>query len=157
MDKFTLAALLDEDREMVLANLNRDRALASAQAALEKEIDRVLYRYVEGCEDAAQREGAQHILQAMKNTLPVMDAVGEARTWKKEYDDGRRKARVTALSAGLMAAGLVMVLASVLGVLIAGRGGAFAFAKALVPVLAGCACLAVGRSEEHTSELQSRE
>lgn len=144
MSKITLAALLDEDKEMVLANIARDRSLAAAQAALEKEIDRVLYRYVENCGDAVQRDGAQHLLQAIKNTLPVMDAVGEARVWKKEYDDGRRRAHMTPVAGALLAAGLVMVLASVLGVLIAGRGGAFAFVKALVPVIAGCACLYFG-------------
>ena len=66
MDKLSLVALLDEDKEMVLANIARDRSLPSAQAALEKEIDRVMYRYVEACDDVAARDSAQHILQAMK-------------------------------------------------------------------------------------------
>ena len=43
MDKLTLTALLDEDREMVLANLKGDTALSAAQVTLEKAIDRVMY------------------------------------------------------------------------------------------------------------------
>ena len=57
MNKISLAALLDEDREMVLANIARDRSLPATQAALEREIDRVTYRYVEGCDDEAARDG----------------------------------------------------------------------------------------------------
>ena len=40
MDKLSLAALLDEDREMVLANLSGGKTLPEAQTALEKAIDR---------------------------------------------------------------------------------------------------------------------
>ncbi|MBQ8110041.1 MAG: hypothetical protein IJ124_07795 [Clostridia bacterium] len=143
MDKFTLAALLDEDRDMVLANIASDRALASAQAVLEKAIDRVMYRYVERCEDAAQRDSAQHILQAMKNTLPLMDAVGETRAWKKEYEaEGRKGLRMDVLTLVLLIAGALLVLASVIGMLIGGQtGGALAFLKVLLPTLLGGGCL----------------
>ena len=39
MEQFTLVSLLDEDREMVMANLAHDRALPAAQAVLEKAVD----------------------------------------------------------------------------------------------------------------------
>ena len=143
MEKLSLAALLDEDREMVLANLAAGRTLPAAQLALEKAIDRVMYRYTEGCGDEALRDGAQHILQTMKNTLPVMDTVGEARTWKKQIDVRRRGAlRFGPMAVGALLAGLALVLGSVLGVLIAGRmSGALAFLKALLPVILGGAAL----------------
>ena len=64
MEKLSLAALLDEDREMVLANIAADRSLPATQAALEKAIDRVMYRFAEACRDAALSDSAQHILQA---------------------------------------------------------------------------------------------
>ena len=35
MDNLSLAALLDEDKEMVLASLARDPSITAAQAALE--------------------------------------------------------------------------------------------------------------------------
>ena len=53
MDKLSLVALLDEDKEMVLANLARDPSLTAAQATLEKAVDRVMYRYAEACGDEA--------------------------------------------------------------------------------------------------------
>lgn len=144
MNKISLAALLDEDREMVLANIARDRSLPAAQAALEKEIDRVMYRYVEACGDGALRDSAQHILQAMKDTLPLMNAVDEAREWKQTYvAPGRdRGLRLGGLTALCLVAGLALVLASVAGVLIAGRlTGALTFLKALLPAALGCAAL----------------
>ncbi len=143
MDRLTLAALLDEDREMVMANLARDRALPATQAVLEKAVDRVMYRYVEGCDAAALRDGAQVILQAMKNTLPLMDAVGEARTWQKKVDTARRKGlKMRPMAMALTAAGAVLTLAAVLGALITSRAsGPLSFLTALVPVALGGGCL----------------
>lgn len=143
MEKLSLVALLDEDREMVLASLNGDRALPAAQTALEKAIDRVMYRYVEGCGDEARREGAQHILQAIKNTLPVIDTVGEARTWKKQADAPRGGGlHLGPMAIAALLAGAALILASVVGVLIAGgMSGALAFLKALLPAALGGGCL----------------
>lgn len=142
-DKLSLAALLDEDREMVLANLARDQALPAAQQTLEKAIDRVMYRYVEACGDEALGESTQQVLQAMKNTLPVMDTVGEAKIWKKQYDASERQGlRFGPLALILLMGGLVFVWAAVLGVLVASRmAGVLAFVKALLPVALGCAGL----------------
>ena len=143
MDKLSLAALLDEDREMVLANLAGGKTLPEAQTALEKAIDRVMYRYVEACDDEALREGAQHILQAVKNTLPVMDTVGEARAWKKQADAPRKGGlNLGPLQIALLLGGAVLVVAAVLGVLLAGRmSGALAFLKSMLPAVLGCGAL----------------
>ena len=143
MDKLSLAALLDDDREMILSNLARDRSLPAAQATLEKAVDRVMYRYTEAAESASMRDGAQYILQSMKNALPLIDAVGEARNWKKELPKGGK----TGLNFGPMQAffvtlGTLLILASVLAVMFAGHlGGVMAFVKALVPTVVGCGML----------------
>lgn len=143
MDKLSLAALMDDDREMVRASLERDRALPAAQAALEKAVDRVMYRYVEACDDELLRRSAQQILQSMKNTLPLMDAVGEARAWKKQAETGRSEgAKLGPLNLALLIVGLALVAASIIGVLIGGHmGGALAFLKALLPAALGCGAL----------------
>lgn len=143
MEKLSLAALLDEDRERVMESLSRDRTLPAAQAALEKAVDRVAYRYTEGCDDPALRDGAQQILHATKNALPLMDAVGEARTWSAEYEaKGRRGVRLKPAALAALLGGLVLILATVLGALLAGRtGGLFAFVRVLLPVALGCGCL----------------
>lgn len=142
MDKLSLVALLDEDREMVLANLARDPSLPAAQQALEKAIDRVMYRYSEACGDAALRDSAQQILQAMKNTLPVMDAVGEARTWNRQVRSEKSGLTFGPMAVASLVGGAVLVIAAVLGMLISGRfSGALAFVKAMLPAVLGCGAL----------------
>lgn len=143
MDKLSLAALLDEDREMVMANLAQDRSLPAAQASLEKAVDRVMYRYVENEGDEAMRDSAQHILQAMKNALGMIDAVGEARAWKKAIaGPEKRGLRMGWLAITALVAGALLVAASVLAVVIAGRlTGALTLLKTLLPAALGCAAL----------------
>ncbi|MBQ3425308.1 MAG: hypothetical protein IJH38_08935 [Clostridia bacterium] len=146
MEEFTLAGLFDEDREMLLANLNRDRSPAAAQAALERAVDRVMYRYVESAQEPVFREGAQQILQAVKNALPVMDCISEARVWKNVYEPGSaRGISIRPATVIPVLAGLVLILGAVAGVLIAGRTvGADALLKAILPVVFGCALLLWG-------------
>ena len=139
MNNPSLAALLDDDREMIIANLNRDRALPAAQASLEKAVDRVMYRYTEQAETELLRDSAQHILQAMKNALPMIDAVGEARAWKRELPKAKQRGlRMTLWPSLLLVLGALLVIASVLAVMISGKlTGALTFVKALLPVALG--------------------
>ena len=143
MQNDSLVALLDEDREQVLANIARDRTLPAVQAVLEKEIDRVMYRHAEACGDVALRDSARNLLQAMKNTLPLMDAVGEVRTWQKQYEAPENKGlRFGPVALGALLGGLTLVLASVLAGLLNSRmGGVLAFLKVLLPVAVGCGLL----------------
>lgn len=143
MDKLSLVQLLEDDREMLSANLRKDRALTAAQTVLEKEIDRITYRCLEQCKDAEQRDIAQHVLQAIKNTVPLIDAVGEAHEWKKTVQPGpaRKKLRPAALS--FLLAGIVLVLAAILALHIGGSGLSLtpSLLRTVLPALAGMACL----------------
>jgi hypothetical protein len=87
-------------------------------------------------------DSAQYILQAMKNTLPVMDSVGEARTWNRQAKAGKAGLNLGPMALALLVLGLVLVIAAVLGVLISGRfSGAPAFIKAMLPAALGCGAL----------------
>lgn len=139
MQDITLLELLESDREMVMANLAGDRSPAAAQSVLEKAIDRVMYRYVEQCGDATLSDSAQHLLQTMKNTVPLIGAVGEAREWKKTVEAPKRGLRPAAL--GFLAAGAVLLAASVLALAINGGFVLVNLLKGLLPALLGGACL----------------
>ena len=143
MEILSLQALLEADREMLEASLNQNRSLSAAQTALEKEIDRVLYRCLEQYEDAKLRSAAQYILQTMKNTLPLMDAVGEAHEWKKTLDPqaGKRKARPAALV--FLFVRILLILATVLALHFGGGGFTLSLSllRAVLPALGGMACL----------------
>lgn len=142
MENTTLLDLLESDREMILASLNRDRRPESAQAALEKALDRVSLRYAEQCDDADARNAAQLGLRAMKSALPLMDSVEEVRRWQRAADKPASR-RMKPAAMGFLAVGAVLVLAVMLGLLITGGrlAGAVAFIEALVPAVLGMAAL----------------
>ena len=81
--------------------------------SLEKAVDRTMYRYVEQCQDARLRDEAQYLLQSIRNTLPIIDVVAEAREWKKTVEDVRSRSRPRPAALGLFSAGTLLVLASV--------------------------------------------
>lgn len=142
MDNTTLVSLLESDKEMILASLNRDRSPAAAQTALEKALDRVSLRYAEQCADPAARDGAQMVLKAVRSALPLVDSVGEVRRWQKSADKPVSR-RMKPAAMGLLAVGAVLVLAVMFGLLITGGRllGVVAFVEALVPALLGMAAL----------------
>ena len=142
MDNITLSSLLESDREMILASLNRDRSPQAAQTALEKALDRVSLRYAEQCPDAAARDAAQTVLKAIKSALPLVDSVGESRRWQKTVSVAPNR-RMKPAAMGLLALGAVLVLAVMLGLLLTGGRlvGAVAFIEALVPAALGMAAL----------------
>ena len=92
----SLPALLEQDREMVMAQLGADRSQEAALRVLEKEADRMMYRASMG-EDASGEgvpEGAASaMLQVLKNMLPLVGAVSEAEVWEKEGGRGDRDPR----------------------------------------------------------------
>ena len=142
MEILTLQALLESDREMLEANLAKDRSPAAAQTALEKEIDRIIYRCLEQYPDEATRSAAQYILQTMKNTLPLMDAVGEAREWQTTLaSDAKKKPRPAALI--FLFVGILLILATVLALHFGGRGFSLTLSllRAVIPAVGGMAAL----------------
>ena len=47
MAETKLQSLLEEDREMIMGNLSKDRSPEASQNVLEKALDRLLYRFLE--------------------------------------------------------------------------------------------------------------
>ena len=141
MEKLSLQDYFDSDRDMVLANLEKDRSPEGAQAVLERAVDRVLVRYVEQCPDARQCAAAQDLMQAVKTSLPLIGAVGEARTWKKTVVAPEKKTPSTRTLVWLIAGGLLVLSTVLAGQL--GRGGfaPLAAVQALVPAVLGGGCL----------------
>ena len=66
MEQTGLISLLESDKEMIMAGMAQDRSLPAAQAVLEKAVDRVMYRYMEQCDNAELRDSAQYLLQTLK-------------------------------------------------------------------------------------------
>ena len=158
MDKLTLLVLLEDDKEMIMSNLARDRAPQAAVATLDKAVDRVMYRYMERCGDPKLGEAAQLTLQTLKSALPLMDAVGDVREWKKHVDTTQTRRKMDKLSAIALAGGALLVGGAALGLYFSGRlKSPLTLIEALLPLILGGAGLfwsglRMGRPAKKTDE-----
>ena len=66
-----LAEYLEQDSQAVHAALQQAQTPAQTRTALEQELDRILLRFNEDCEDERQREAAMHMLQTARTALPL--------------------------------------------------------------------------------------
>ncbi len=142
MEETTLSRLLEEDREMVMETMAKDRTPEAVRTVLEKELDRIHYRYAQQCGSEREAAMAGAVLHAIKNDLSLMEAVGEVREWKRTSPDRAGGKKLRPLSVILAAAGLVLVLCS-LFVLLRDHGAGLSF-SVLLPPLAGAALLFLG-------------
>ena len=142
MENETLLSLFEQDKDMVMSEIARDRSPAAAQAVAEKAIDRVLYRHAEHCGDPAVRESAQIILRTIKSALPLMDSVGEVHRWQKTVG-ADSKPKPSPLAWAALALGAVLVVSAMLGLMLSGGRllGIVVLVEALLPVAAGMALL----------------
>lgn len=137
----SLAAFLEQDKDMVMAQLSADRTQENAVRVLEKETDRLMYRA--GAFDARKAPAAQGMLQVLKSALPLTATVSEVQTWEKsaKKDAGKGSVRPPALSVVCGIAGILCVIAGLIG------PGAFSGFTRIFQVLwtaAGCALLLAG-------------
>ena len=137
----SLAAFLEQDKDMVMAQLSADRTQENAVRVLEKETDRLMYRA--GAFDARKAPAAQGMLQVLKSALPLTATVSEVQTWEKsaKKDAGKGSVRPPALSVVCGIAGILCVIAGMIG------PGAFSGFTRIFQVLwtaAGCALLLAG-------------
>lgn len=137
----SLAAFLEQDKDMVMAQLSADRTQENAVRVLEKETDRLMYRA--GAFDARKAPAAQGMLQVLKSALPLTATVSEVQTWEKsaKKDAGKGSVRPPALSVVCGIAGILCVIAGLIG------PGTFSGFTRIFQVLwtaAGCALLLAG-------------
>ena len=142
MEERLLSELLEQDRDMVMETMARDRTPEAIRPVLEKELDRILYRYVEQCGSERLATGAGAILQTLKNDLSLTEAVGEVREWKRTPTEKNGEKKLRPLAAVMAAAGLALVLFSLAVLLREGNMG-LTF-PVLLPPLAGAALLFLG-------------
>lgn len=143
MEDIKLLSLLEEDKELLLENLIKDRRPEAAQTALETEINRILYRFCEACPDEALNSRAQAILATLKGAVPLLGTVDDVEEWQRStaaQQEKEKKLRPLALV--LAVVGLGLVLAAVLVLMKQGEGGLTL--PLLAPPLLGAVCLFLG-------------
>ena len=103
----TLVELLEEDRARLISDLMNRPELEQAEETLEKEADRLLYRYSEAEKLEIRSRAASDMMQVCRMGLPLIDTVGESVVWTAE--DGRGK-KSFLLPAVLSAAGAAVMI-----------------------------------------------
>ncbi len=148
-DEMTLSALLEQDREMVMAQLLQDRSQEQALKVLEKEADRLTYAAAAAGQGQQKGEpsgkdpnsAAPVMLQVLKNTLPLVTSVTEAEVWEKENGREERGRRVGLPALLSMIAGAVCVIA---GVIAPSGIGMLPVPGAVLLAVLGCVLLMAG-------------
>ena len=110
MAETKLQSLLEEDREMIMGNLSKDRSPEASQNVLEKALDRLLYRFLEKENDEAVTGAARTALLGIKYSLPFLCSASEIREWKLSASDEKKKKKLRPIGLILLIIGLVLVL-----------------------------------------------
>ena len=78
----TLTEQLEQDRERLLADLEGAGDPVRVQAVMGAELDRLLFRYNEQCQDEREREAASGMMQTARMALALTDSAGEVKIWE---------------------------------------------------------------------------
>lgn len=116
---------LEADKEQLMSALSGAASPEQAQAALEKEFDRLLLRYNEDCTEEKARDAAKYILQAAKMMIPLMSAQGESRIWSKSGAGAcsDHNIKMTAPVIACMAGGILFLAGAVVGLAVSAGDG----------------------------------
>ena len=114
----TFSELYEQDKDRLLADLEGACDPVRAQAVLGAELDRLLFRYNEHCEDDREREAASCMMQTARMALTLTDSAGEVKIWEQRtYPKAEKKGASPAglplvlLAAGIVCAVLVLAIA----------------------------------------------
>ena len=103
----TFVELLEKDRNSLIGEIENTPRPAETQEILEKEVDRLLYRYNETEKEDIKRITASDQIQVVRMSLPLIDSVGDNIVWttgKQEKKNGY------ALPLGLLLGGAAILL-----------------------------------------------
>ena len=136
MDNTTLLDLLEAEREMLTANLGKERTPEAAQTQVTRTLERVSMRYAEQCGDAATRDAARLIVQTLISAVPFIDSIGETRRWNRQAGAAAQKKGFKPLALGLLAVAAVLELAVLFALSLSGKGfGLLILIEVLLPGL----------------------
>ena len=99
MEELKFQDILESDKEMILENIAADPSPAAVVNILDRELDRMLYRYAEECPDENIVSAAGNMIKSIKNSLPFMEAVDDVKEWKLtgEAEENKRKLRLAGI------------------------------------------------------------
>lgn len=89
--------LLEKDKDNLLTELAKAAVPEKAAIVLENEMDKLLLRYNDKCDNEKERDAAAYMMQAVRLATPLVDSVGETKVWEREASAGGAKKNIPAL------------------------------------------------------------
>ena len=89
--------LLEKDKDHLLTELTKAAFPEKASAVLLNEMDKLLLRYNDQCDNERERDAAAYMMQAVRLSMPMIDSVGETKVWERETAAGGAKKTIPAL------------------------------------------------------------
>ncbi len=89
--------LLEKDKDHLLTELAKAAVPEKATVVLENEMDKLLLRYNDQCDNDKERDAAAYMMQAVRLAMPMVDSVGETKVWERETSSGGAKKTVPAV------------------------------------------------------------
>ena len=148
-----LQTLLENDKDRVMAEFERDRTTPAVRTAMEKELDRLGFQYMESGEEDSSLEEASRMLSVIKNMVPILSSVNDVREWKKEAGTTAQR-KWTPSAFLLLAAGLFLAVFGMLPLiqdLVSRAPGIPEIVFYLIPVSAAVCLFLAGYFQGRTS------
>ena len=89
--------LLEKDKDNLLTELAKAAVPEKAAIVLENEMDKLLLKYNDKCDNEKERDAAAYMMQAVRLATPLVDSVGETKVWERETSAGGAKKNIPAL------------------------------------------------------------
>ncbi|MCR5161595.1 MAG: hypothetical protein K6C06_07480 [Lachnospiraceae bacterium] len=108
--------ILEGDRDRLTEDIRRARTAREAVPVIEKEFDRLLFRFNEECSDESVRDAAAAMTETARMSVRLSDTVGETKIWESLADtpsgrDNRKNGKMTGIP--LIAAGIICIILAV--------------------------------------------
>ena len=103
---------LEQDKEHLLTELAKAAVPEKAAVVLENELDKMLLRYNDKCDNERERDAAAYMMQAVRLALPLVDSVGETKVWERETSAASAKKNIPALI--LLVIGALLLVAALI-------------------------------------------
>ena len=89
--------LLEKDKDNLLTELAKAQVPEKATVVLENEMDKLLLRYNDQCDNERERDAAAYMMQAVRLSMPIVDSIGETKVWERETSSGGAKKTIPAI------------------------------------------------------------
>ena len=101
--------LLEKDKDHLITELANAAVPEKATVVLENEMDKLLLRYNDMCDNERERDAAAYMMQAVRLSMPMVDSIGETKVWERETGSAAAKKTVPAIILIIIAVALCTI------------------------------------------------